>query len=165
MAKTAMKVKQHNDYSVFGVFGVTRQGKMHLLDLVRGKWEAPELKKRLIELWNKWLVAGCSAVYIEDKASGVGLLQELKALTGIPIIGLEADKDKLTRIESALPHIESGNLLLPQDPTYGSNPDILSECEAFTRDDSHKHDDIVDVIGYAIKEGLSQMFVSIFDVV
>lgn len=162
---TAMKVKQHNDYSVFGVFGITMQGKMHLLDFLRGKWEAPELKKRLVELWNKWVEQGCGAVYIEDKASGVGLIQELKALTGIPIIGLKADKDKLTRAESALPHIEAGNVLLPQDPTYGSNPDILSECEAFTRDDSHKHDDIVDVLAYAVQEGLSKMFVSIFDVV
>lgn len=162
---TAMKVKQHNDYSVFGVFGVTDAGKLHLLDLVRGKWEAPDLKRQLVSLWNVWVEKGCNAVYIEDKASGIGLIQELKALTGIPIIGLKADKDKLTRIETALPHIEAGNFLLPQDANYGSNPEILSECEAFTRDDSHKHDDIVDVIGYAIQQGLSKMFVSIFDVV
>lgn len=166
---TAMKVKQWNDYSVFGVFGLTINGKLHVLDLVRGKWEAPDLKRQLVNLWNKWRegIDGCycNAVYIEDKASGIGLIQELKATTGIPILGLVADKDKLTRVELALPHIEAGNVLLPQDPTYGSNPEILSECEAFTRDDSHKHDDIVDVIGYAVQEGLARLVVSIFDVV
>ena len=160
---TAMKVKEHNDFSVFGVFGITSNGKMHVLDWVRGKWEAPDLKRRLVDLWNKWYDKGCNAVYIEDKASGIGLIQEMHALTGIPIIGLKADKDKLTRAEAMLPHIEAGNLLLPQDETYGSNPELLSECEAFTRDDSHKHDDQVDVLAYAVQEGLSKMFVSIFD--
>lgn len=162
---TAMKVKQHNDYSVFGVFGVTDMGKLHLLDLVRGKWEAPDLKRQLVNLWNVWVEKGCSAVYVEDKASGIGLIQELKALTGIPIIGLKADKDKLTRVEAALPHIEAGNLLLPCNESYGNNPDILAECEAFTRDDSHKHDDIVDVLAYGVQQGLSKIFVSIFDVI
>ena len=166
---TAMKVKEANDYSVFGVFGITSNGKMHLLDLIRGKWEAPELKRQLVALWNKWRegIDGCycNAVYIEDKASGIGLIQDLKATTGVPIIGLVADKDKLTRVELALPYIEAGNVLLPQDETYASNPIVLSECEAFTRDDSHKHDDIVDVIGYAVQEGLAKLVVSIFDVI
>lgn len=166
---TAMKVKEANDYSVFGVFGLTSNGKLHLLDLIRGKWESPDLKRQLVTLWNKWKDGiddcYCNAVYIEDKASGVGLIQELKATTGIPILGLEADKDKLTRVELALPSIEAGNFLLPQDPTYAFNPIVLSECEAFTRDDSHKHDDVVDVIAYGIREGLSNLVVSIFDVV
>lgn len=166
---TALKIKEYNDYSVFGTFGVTREGKMHLLDLVRGKWEAPQLKRQLAALWNKWCCmyedCPCSAIYIEDKASGIGLIQEFSATTGIPILPLSADRDKLTRVETVLPHIEAGNVLLPQDETYGSNPDILSECEAFTRDDSHKHDDIVDVIAYAITQGLSRIRVSAFDVV
>ena len=164
---TAMKVKEWNDYSVFGVFGVTSNGKLHLLDLIRGKWEAPDLKRQLVDLWNRWVSqiedCPCSAVYIEDKASGIGLIQDLQATTGIPILGLTADKDKLTRVELALPYIEAGNVLLPQDESYAFNPIVLSECEAFTRDDSHKHDDVVDVIGYGVQEGLSKLVVSIFD--
>ena len=86
-------------------------------------------------------------------------------MTGIPILGLKADKDKLTRVELALPYIESGNVLLPDNESYAFNPAILSECEAFTRDDSHKHDDVVDVISYGIQEGLSKLIISGFDVV
>ncbi len=166
---TAMKIKEYNDYSVFGVFGVTNLGKLHILDLIRGKWESPTLRQQLISLWNKWVnqipECPCSAVYVEDKSSGTGLIQDLQAMTGIPILGLKADKDKLIRAELALPYIESGNVLLPDNESYAFNPTILSECEAFTRDDSHKHDDVVDVISYGIQEGLSKLIISGFDVV
>lgn len=163
---TAQKVKEHNDYSVFIVWGVTKQGKLHLLDMVRGKWEAPDLKRQVKILWNRWISGigktHCSGMYIEDKASGTGLIQEIKRECSIPILPLEADKDKLTRLEAVLAHIEAGNVVLPNSPEQ--NKDLLNECEAFTRDDSHKHDDIVDTIVYGIMVGLSKLQVSILEV-
>lgn len=62
-----------------------------------------------------------------------------------------------------LPHLEAGNIMLPADENYGSNPDVISECQAFTRDDSHKHDDIIDALCIAVQEGLAQLEVSILD--
>lgn len=163
---TAQKVKEHNDYSVFIVWGVTQTGKLHLLDMIRGKWEAPDLKKQLKLLWNRWVNGigntRCSGVYIEDKASGTALLQEIKRECSIPVLPLEADKDKLTRLEGVLAHIEAGNVELPGSPEQ--NKDLLNECEAFTRDDSHKHDDIVDTLVYGIMVGLSRLRVSILEV-
>lgn len=44
-ADTAMKTKEHNDYSVFLAGGVTDNNILHVLDMIRGKWEAPELEK------------------------------------------------------------------------------------------------------------------------
>ena len=41
-ADTAMKTKEHNDYSVFLAGGVTDNNQLHILDLLRGKWEAPD---------------------------------------------------------------------------------------------------------------------------
>lgn len=165
-ADTAQKVKEHNDYSVFGVWGITSQGQMHLLDMIRGKWEAPELKRKAIELWNTWInfKPSVSALYVEDKVSGTGLIQEIKATTGIPIIPLQPDKDKLTRVEAALTYLESGLIYLPENSSYNFNADFLGECESFTRDDSHKHDDMVDVFSYAVQVGLSKRSVSILDV-
>lgn len=139
-----------------------------MLDLIRGKWEAPELKQQVKILWNRWVKGigktACSGLYIEDKASGTGLIQELQRECAIPIIPLQADKDKLTRLEGVLSHIEAGNLELPYNQDYDLNRPLLNECEAFTRDDSHKHDDIVDVIVYAIMIGLSKLKVSILEV-
>ena len=166
-ADTAMKVKEHNDYSVFVVGGITTDNHLHVIEMVRGKWEAPELKKIAIELFEKYRYneqtgVGCSGIYIEDKASGTGLIQELSR-AGAPIIGLIADKDKLTRLESVLTYIASGQVMLPYDETYGFNPELLGECEAFTRDDSHAHDDIVDALVYLIQESLVKGNVSLLD--
>ena len=165
-ADTAQKIKEHNDYSVFMVWGVTKFGKLHLLDEIRGKWEAPDLKRQVKILWNRWSKGigntPCSGLYIEDKASGTGLIQEIKRECAIPVLPLQADKDKLTRLEAVLAHIEAGNIELPNNPEQ--NKDLLNECEAFTRDDSHSHDDQVDTLVYGIMVGLSKLQVSILDV-
>lgn len=164
-ADTAQKVKQANDYSVFCVWGVTPYGKLQLIEMVRGKWEAPELKRTAINLWNRYRepIGGCycTAFYIEDKASGTALIQELVAL-GLPVIGLQRDKDKLTRVCGVTPYIEAGQVELPDNPQQ--NKELLDECEAFTRDDSHAHDDIVDNIVDGITIGLAKLQVSILDV-
>ena len=165
-ADTAQKIKEHNDYSVFMVWGVTKFGKLHLLDEIRGKWEAPDLKRQVKILWNRWSKGigntPCSGLYIEDKASGTGLIQEIKRECAIPVLPLQADKDKLTRLEAVLAHIEAGNVELPNNPEQ--NKDLLNECEAFTRDDSHSHDDQVDTLVYGIMVGLSKLQVSILEV-
>lgn len=167
-ADTAMKVKEHNDYSVFVVGGVTNENQLHILDVVRGKWEAPELEKIAVNLWNKWKAnpitgLACNGFYIEDKASGTGLIQGLKAKYGIPVFGVKADTDKLTRCENVLPYIESGQVLLPESENYSFVPDLLAECEAFSRDMSHLHDDQVDALGILIQEALGKTTVSLLD--
>lgn len=166
-ADTAMKVKEHNDYSVFVVAGITDDNKLHILDIVRGKWEAPELKKIAIQTFERFRYNPetglcCSGLYVEDRASGVGLKQELQR-AGLPVVPLEANKDKLTRLQDVLTYIEAGQVLLPNDENYSFVPDLLAETDAFSRDDSHIHDDQVDALGYAIKIGLAQSDVSLLD--
>lgn len=165
---TAMKTKEYNDYSVFIAGGVTAENKLHVLDLVRGKWEAPELEKQAVLFWNKFkrdTKTGlcCNGMYIEDKASGTGLIQGLKSKYGIPVFGVKADTDKLTKVENILPYIEAGNVLLPESENYAFVPKLLNECEAFSRDMSHSHDDQVDSLAYLIQEALAKTEVSILD--
>ncbi len=165
---TAMKVKEHNDYSVFIVGGVTSENQLHILDIVRGKWEAPELEKTAVAAWNKWKTnqktgLACNGFYIEDKASGTGLIQGLKSRYGIPVFGVKADTDKLTRCENILPYIESGQVLLPESENYSFVPELLAECETFSRDMSHAHDDQVDALGILIQEALGKTTVSLLD--
>ena len=167
-ADTAMKVKEHNDYSVFLAGGITHDNKLHVLDMMRGKWEAPDLEKVAVEFWNKFkrdkqTGVMCNGLYVEDKASGTGLIQGLRSKYGIPVIGLQVDSDKLTKIENVLPYIESGQVLLPENENYAFVPDLLNECEAFSRDMSHIHDDICDALAYLIQEALGKTEVSLLD--
>lgn len=167
-ADTAMKVKEYNDCSVFIAGGVTPDNKLHVLDLIRGKWEAPELEKMAVMFWNNFkrnpeTGLTCSGLYVEDKSSGTGLIQGLKTKYGIPVIGVKADTDKLTRVETILPYIESGQIYLPESKNFGFNPELLSECEAFSRDMSQLHDDQVDALAHLIAEALGKNVVSILD--
>ena len=167
-ADTAMKTKEYNDYSVFIAGGITRENHLHVLDMIRGKWEAPELERMAVMFWNKFKrnpVTGltCNGIYVEDKSSGIYLIQSLKSKYGLPIIGLNVEADKLTRVESILPYLESGQVYLPESENYGFNPIILNECEAFSRDQSQVHDDVVDTLVYLIQEGISKIEVSLLD--
>lgn len=167
-ADTAMKTKEYNDFSVFIAGGITTDNALHVLDLIRGKWEAPELEKMAVNFWNKFkrnqhTGLTCNGIYIEDKASGIGLIQGLKSKYGIPVFGVKADTDKLTHVENVLPYMEAGQVYLPENENYGFNPDLLNECEAFSRDMSHSHDDQVDALAYLIQESIAKLSVSLLD--
>lgn len=167
-ADTAISIKEHNDYTALLVSGITQENKLHILDLVHGKWEFPELKQQLINLYNNWQFdkkhSSCSAIYVENRASGQQLIQELKKKTNLPIIPIDVTKDKLTRVEEILEYIASGQVYLPVGENYGFNSKILNECAEFTRDDSHQHDDIVDTLVHLINNTIAKRKVSILEV-
>lgn len=165
---TAMTVKESSDYTCFLVGGVTEQGKLHILDMVHKKLEYPELKQEAITLYNNWQFTGrcdtsASAFYLENKASGIQLIQDLRKST-IPVMPIEVTKDKLARVEEVLEYIASGNVLLPVSEHYGFNPDLIKECEAFTRDLTQLHDDIVDTLVHLINNTIANRKVSILEV-
>lgn len=148
---TAQKVKQHNDFSVFIVAGIGIDGGLYVIDLIRGKWEAPELERKLEDIWNKYRASHkAQSVYIEDKSSGTGLIQSIQRKRNIPIKGVQVDADKYTRVLGIQGFIESGYVFLPDGAEWVE--DFLSECEKFTATDSHKHDDMVDSLVHTINE-------------
>lgn len=157
-ADTAQKTAERNDYSVFQCWGFGDDGKAYLLDMVRGKWEAPELKRRAVDFWNK-----CKAedqtrfgqlrqMAIEDKASGTGLIQDIKQSAMIPVYAIQRNKDKLTRVMDVVSYIESGYVVIPEGQAFVF--DFVAECEAFTANDTHAHDDQVDPMCDAIQDML-----------
>ena len=152
-ADTALKVKEANDFTAIGLWGITTRDELYLIDLLHGKWEAPDLERQFIAFWNKWVdgINGCkpNGAYIEDKASGTGLIQSIK-YKGVPVIPYEPEKDKLTRVMDVSPYIESGMLYLPMSKEFEISKKVISESVAFTADDSHAHDDIVDCMTLAL---------------
>jgi len=155
-ADTAQKTKEHNDYSVFECWGAGRDGNAYLIDMIRGKWEAPELKRRATDFWRKHMATdsviygGLRAMGIEDAASGTGLIQDLSVNSSIPVLPITRVKDKLTRVMDVADYVQSGRVYLPEEADYIA--DFIHECEAFTPNDTHAHDDQIDPMCDAIND-------------
>lgn len=158
-ADTAQKTKERNDWSVFEEWGTGDDGKIYLIDMIRGRWEAPELQRRAVAFWAKCKgrdidkFGQIREMQVEDKSSGTGLIQTLRMPPhNIPIKPIERDRDKLTRVMDALPYIEVGAVCIPEDAPFTN--DFVTECEAFTADNSHAHDDMIDPLCDSVKDQL-----------
>lgn len=150
-ADTALKTGQENDYSVFQCWGKGRNGKAYLLDMIRGKWEAPQLLVQARAFWSKCMAqpgGTLRQMKIEDKASGTGLIQQLKQ-GGVPVKAIPRNRDKVTRAYDAAPQIEVGNVMLPQEHPCLS--DLLHELSVFP---NGAHDDTVDPLMDAVQDML-----------
>lgn len=140
-ADTAQKTKENNDYTVLQCWGKSRGGQAFLIDQKRGKWEAPELLAQSRSFWAKHNAIKGSPLRhfkVEDKVSGTGLIQTLK-LEGIPIMGIQRNRDKVTRAYDTIPLIETGSVYLPEDAPFIS--DYISEFSQFPKG---KNDDQID---------------------
>ena len=150
VADTALKAGRHNDYTVFQCWG-KKDGKIYLIDQLRGKWDALELERLATDFIRKHqvVVTGGHLRYtaVEDKASGTELLQRLKH-AGFAIKAIPRNKDKFARLMDVVSYIESGFVVLPNKDFTS---DFIAECEAFTPDNKHKHDDQIDPMIDAIE--------------
>ena len=149
-ADTAMKTKEANDYSVLQVWGYTANKDAYLIDQLRGKWEAPELKQMTTSFWEKHknLSNGrLRNLCVEDKASGTGLIQSLQRENNITVKAIQRNNDKITRAYDAVPYIASGRVYFLDGASYLSEliPELLTFPNA-------KHDDQVDVLNDGISE-------------
>lgn len=164
---TAMKMKERSDYSVLSCWATNGINLYHIATR-RGKWEAHELLEQAVVFWDDMSkeVVGLKPreFYIEDKASGTGLIQTLQNKTNIPVFGVQVAKDKLQRVKDVLPYIVSGRLWFRESASALCNQEIISECMCFTDNNTHLHDDIVDTITMALKLSIADGTVSIYDV-
>ncbi|WP_411022096.1 phage terminase large subunit [Salmonella sp. ZJHZ21_0198] len=149
---TAQKTKEANDFSVFEHWGLGVDGYMYLIDMIRGKWEADELKRRAVAFWSKCKMlrnGPLRHMAIEDKASGTGLIQSIRKDALCPVKAIQRDKDKYTRLMDTQGYIESGYIKLPANADFIN--DFLVEMEAINHD-FNTHDDQLDPMMDAITE-------------
>ncbi len=144
---TAQKKKESNDYQVAECWGLGEDGKLYLLDMLRDRFEAYELERRFPDFWTKQKAQDLGALRyfaIEDKSSGTDLIQRMKHTIkpSIPVKAIPRSADKYTRLQDVLGYIESGHVVLPESAPWVN--DFIEECEAFTADDAHAHDDQID---------------------
>lgn len=108
---TANKSGDLNDYSVCTTWGIVG-GRRYLLDVVRLKLDYPDLKKLI---GTKYRQFNPSHVIIENRASGIQLLQDLKrdGMYHLKPYDPPPGTDKIMRLHAQTAEFEAGNVLLP----------------------------------------------------
>jgi predicted phage terminase large subunit-like protein len=139
-ADCAFKGTATADYSAVTIWGEAKNG-FFLLLAVRGRWEFPELKRRIVSLAEQWKP---NAVLIEDAASGQSAIQELRD-TSLPIIPVRPLGGKIERANAVTPIIEAGRVFVPE--SAGWLEDFMDEISSFP---SSPHDDFVDTVSQAL---------------
>src|SRR5690606_8870068 len=120
------------------------------LNYLRRRMEAKELRREFLSFVNachaKTMRASstCRVALVEDKSSGTGLIQEVKAQSPIPVQAVQRHIDKFTRAMDVAHHHAAKKVVLPLHDEH--NYEMVSEVAAFTHDDSHKFDDQTDVM-------------------
>ena len=122
---TASKDTELAAYSVCTTWAITRLG-VYLLEEYRARLNYPALKRAVR---SKAEQHHPTCVLIEDKSTGQSLIQELKDETLIPIIAIEPEGDKITRMAVESIAYESGQVYHPEQASW--LPDYESEMTSF----------------------------------
>lgn len=146
-ADTASKKGESNDYTVLLAAGRGTDGNLYVLDVLRSKWTVPELHAVGLDFWSKWQARGAVSFSIEDANSGTFLIQSLQQTLRHTVKGIRRTRDKFSRVSAIIEPISSGRVLLPVSAPWVSA--FVAECEDFSDDDSHAHDDQVDCLADA----------------
>lgn len=133
---TGQKDKEFHDPSACTTWGVGEDG-YYLLDIFQKRMEYPVLKSFVYDHANKWKA---DEVLIEDKGSGVSLLQDLKYYTKLPVVAFNVGSTgKTIRAATAAQYFEKGLVWLPD--THDMIDDYISQLLMFP---FAEHDDMVD---------------------
>lgn len=144
-ADTAFKKTETSDYSVAIVAGLTQDGDIYIVEVHRGRWEYPDLRQKLININASWRGKGLRALYVEDKASGQSIIQDLRRESGMAVVPYKVVNDKVSRVNGITPLIQGGRVHLPKKARWLD--DFVEECTAFP---AGLHDDQVDALSMAV---------------
>lgn len=153
---TAFRSSETADNTAIGLWGRTMDtNRLHLIDLLYGKISSEELVRKFMTFYRTWngRVGNhqrITSVWIEDAASGMRLIEDLKRIGGIPVRRFKPrGRDKMMRIMDMKPMIESGNILFPENASHRVSQAVMKELLLLTEDGKAKHDDIADMIAQA----------------
>ena len=138
---TASKETELADYSVCTTWG--RKGKeTYLLHVLRERMTFPNLKRAVIDQIHRFKPA---IVLIEDKASGIQLIQELRAMGHSIVKECKPTGDKVMRALAQTASFEGGFVRLPKQAAWLEA--YVLELTTFPRG---KYDDQVDSTSQAL---------------
>lgn len=138
---TAFKEGTESDYSVCCTMGFQR-GNIYILDIHKKRMAWPELLSTAQSLYRYHMPR---LVLIEERASGISLIQALAGSTAMPVFPVKADVSKTTRTTAISGIVESGRVYLPDGFPWVT--DFLDECSSFPMG---AHDDQVDSFTHGV---------------
>ncbi len=126
-----------NDYTAITVVGF-REKSLHVLEVSRGHWTVMQMREHIIGLAAQWQV---DLVIVEDTKQRMGLIQLVKEVPRLAVVGRKPDTDKVTRMSRQQGRFEAGRILLPTEALWLA--DFENELLAFP---SGRYDDQVDAL-------------------
>jgi predicted phage terminase large subunit-like protein len=148
-----LSFKDSEDSSfVVGQVWASRGADFYLLHQVRGQWDYPTTKRRLVAETSdpRWAQAA-SAIYVEDKANGPAIIADLRHELGGMIPVQTGTDSKLARARSVSGYVEAGNVYLPSNGPWTAG--FIEEHAAFPKG---AHDDQVDATSQALRKLLER---------
>ncbi len=139
-------VKTRRDYTVFGLFAVTRDGDMLLVNRLKDRIDSADHFGRLLAYLDEVKDKGIRVrwIGIEDATYGKTLLK-LARRRKLPVRPVKADADKYTRALPAGDAMQGLWVFFPKAATW-----LLDWEEELTQFPDGQHDDQVDVFSYAV---------------
>jgi predicted phage terminase large subunit-like protein len=144
-AFTEKKQKDNPDASVCMIGMKDDKGHVWLEDVLSYRGSFPEFKRRAIERCGLFNVQACHA---EGNGPQKGLVQQMNSEAPFPVIGLDREKDKITRAAEQQAFVESGRFHIKATKDSGgvlrpiaSQQVVYDEMTTFPAGD---HDDTVD---------------------
>ena len=132
---TAHEAKTKADFSACVTMGVwtteDNESRVIMLDCIRGQWEFPELKVKVMEQWKAWEP---DSLIIEKKAAGAPLIQELRRMNIVvqevtpSRKGLGISNDKYARM-NALSDLFSSGIVWAPDKRWAH--EVINEVAEF----------------------------------
>ncbi|MBC7495976.1 MAG: phage terminase large subunit [Sphingomonadaceae bacterium] len=133
---TASKATELADFSVCTTWGATDDDRYFLLDVFREKLEYPALKRMVVDLHARWQPR---TVLIEDNASGIQLIQDLRHDGLHAATPYMPQAEKVMRLLAQTPTIEQGRVNLPDHAPWHAA--YVYELTSFPK---ARHDDQAD---------------------
>jgi predicted phage terminase large subunit-like protein len=138
----ASTIEEDSDYSVGTVWG--RRGReFYLLDVIRGRYEAPDIRRKIEQTELSWKA---HATIIEKAGIGDAIGSEMRRQSRIRPILIPVRVDKQSRLIAESPKFEANQVLLPREASWLGA--YLGELLSFP---SGRHDDQVDSTSQALK--------------
>lgn len=151
-ADTAYKEKQHNDFTVFSIWGF-RYEQLYLIDVFREHVKAADVEKQVEPFIKRFVGYGYRGTWIEPKGHGIYLNQKfaerglmIPAEVDITEFFKDRKHDKTERANNVAPHLARRKVMINNQ--LSNKEDLVAECLGFPY---WRNDDFVDTLVDALK--------------